>query len=300
MDGGPIASPRWVGSGWTIFNNKGKSVRQYEPFFSATHRFQFAAQIGVSAVLFYDPIDRVVATLRPDHTYEKVVFGPWHQTTYDGNDTCAQRNRETGDPRTDPDIRGHVRRYFDAQPAGWRTWREQRAALGGDEAVAAERAAAHADTPTTVHLDTLGRPFLTVAQCRVICPGHDLDGTEDAFETRVDLDIEGNQRAVRDQRRLLVGQLPTGPVEQRVVIGYAYDLLGNRIRQQSMEAGARWLLGDTGRESDPRLGQPRAHVGHRLRRRAAANRPLCARHGRRFGSPHAERSGGTRTSRRQD
>ena len=26
-------SPRWVGSGWTIFNNKGKPVRQYEPFF---------------------------------------------------------------------------------------------------------------------------------------------------------------------------------------------------------------------------------------------------------------------------
>ena len=28
------SSPRWVGSGWTIFNNKGKPVRQYEPFFS--------------------------------------------------------------------------------------------------------------------------------------------------------------------------------------------------------------------------------------------------------------------------
>jgi hypothetical protein len=26
--------PRWVGSGWTVFNNKGKPVRQYEPFFT--------------------------------------------------------------------------------------------------------------------------------------------------------------------------------------------------------------------------------------------------------------------------
>ena len=28
-----IVSPRWIGSGWTIFNNKGNPVRKYEPFF---------------------------------------------------------------------------------------------------------------------------------------------------------------------------------------------------------------------------------------------------------------------------
>src|ERR1035438_9877178 len=33
-DGGPVVNPRWIGSGWTIFNNKGKPVRQYDPFFS--------------------------------------------------------------------------------------------------------------------------------------------------------------------------------------------------------------------------------------------------------------------------
>ncbi len=36
----------WVGNGWTIFNNNGKPVRQYEPFFSALsdkpHRFEYA------------------------------------------------------------------------------------------------------------------------------------------------------------------------------------------------------------------------------------------------------------------
>ncbi len=61
-------SPRWVGSGWTIFNNKGKPVRQYEPFFTDTHRFEFDVRIGVSPVLFYDPVERVVATLHPNHT----------------------------------------------------------------------------------------------------------------------------------------------------------------------------------------------------------------------------------------
>ena len=41
---GNDVSPRWVGSGWTIFNNKGKPVRQYEPFFTDTHRFEFDVQ----------------------------------------------------------------------------------------------------------------------------------------------------------------------------------------------------------------------------------------------------------------
>ena len=75
-DGGPPVSPRWVGSGWTIFDNKGRPVRTYEPFFSATNGFEFAAQTGVSTVLFYDPPGRVVATLHPDNSWEKVGLRP--------------------------------------------------------------------------------------------------------------------------------------------------------------------------------------------------------------------------------
>jgi RHS repeat-associated protein len=255
-DGQPVmtaadANPRWVGSGWTGFNNKGKPVRQYEPFFTDTHRFEFDVRIGVSPVLFYDPAERVIATLHPNHTYEKVVFDPWQQTTWDVNDTCAPRNLQTGDPRTDPDIDGYVAEYFKALPVDplkpWQTWHAQRigGALGTDEQKAAERAAAHADTPTTAHFDALGRPFLTVARNRVVCPGHDLNGTEESFATRVELDIEGNQRKVFDERKLPdTANLPLGVLEQRVVMQYAYDMLGNRIHQLSMEASARWMLND--------------------------------------------------------
>jgi hypothetical protein len=90
---GPVADPRWVGSGWTIFNNKGKPVRQYEPFFSQLangHQFEFGAAVGVSPILCYDPVERVVATIHPDHTYEKVLFDPWRQVTWDANDTVMQ------------------------------------------------------------------------------------------------------------------------------------------------------------------------------------------------------------------
>jgi len=236
----PVTSPRWVGGGWTIFNNKGKPVRRYEPFFSATHHFEFGVMVGVSPVLFYDPAERVVATLYPNHTYEKVVFDPWQQTTYDVNDTCAARDSQTGDPRTDPDIGGFVAEYFKTQPSDWQTWHAQRigGGLGSDERDAALRAQAHADTPTTAHFDAVGRAFLTVARNRVACPGHDLDGTKDSFASRVELDIEGNQRAVRDA----VEQ--DGDPLGRIVMRTAFDMVGNRIHQISMEAGARWTLSD--------------------------------------------------------
>ena len=58
---GVAGPPRWVGGGWAIFNNKGKPIRQYEPFFSATHDYEFGVMVGVSPVLFYDPAERVIA-----------------------------------------------------------------------------------------------------------------------------------------------------------------------------------------------------------------------------------------------
>ncbi|MER2603014.1 MAG: SpvB/TcaC N-terminal domain-containing protein, partial [Candidatus Competibacter phosphatis] len=216
---------RWVGSGRTVFNNKGKPVKQYEPFFSATHLYEPERDMtdtGVSPVLFYDPVERVVATLHPNDTYEKVVFDPWQQTIYDVNDTVLS------DPRTDPNIAGYVREYFKTQLADWQTWHTQRIGkpTADPEHDAAQKAAAHAGTPTTAYFDTLGRTFLTIAN-----NGKDAHGNEQKYCTRVELDIEGNQREVIDAK-------------DRVVMRYAYDLLGNRIHQASMEAGERWMLND--------------------------------------------------------
>ena len=89
-------SRRWVGSGRTVFNNKANPVKQYEPFFSSTHLYEPETELtetGVSPVVFYDSVSRVVATLHPNHTYEKVTFDPWQQTTYDVNDTVAAARR---------------------------------------------------------------------------------------------------------------------------------------------------------------------------------------------------------------
>lgn len=216
--------PRWVGTGRTIFNNKGKPVKKYEPFFSPTHAYETEKKLvecGVTPIMLYDPLTRVVATLHPNHTYEKVVFDPWRQETWDVNDTVLQ-----ADPKNDPDVADFFRRLPDGDYLP--TWHSQRAAgdLGGAEQVAASKAETHANTPTVAYFDTLGRPFLTTAHNRFQRNGSTV---EEKYETRVELDIEGNQRAVIDA----LG---------RTVMAYDYDMLGNRIKQVSMDAGTRWML----------------------------------------------------------
>jgi len=155
--------PRWVGSGWTIFNNKGKPVKKYEPFFSPTHGFEFAKIVGVSSTLFYDPVERVVATLHPNHTYEKVVFDPWRQESWDVNDTVLHP-----DPKNDQDVGDFFRRLPDSEYLP--TWHTRRigGGLGDYEKNAAEKAGVHRETPTVAYFDTLGRTFMTVAHNRFI------------------------------------------------------------------------------------------------------------------------------------
>lgn len=232
-EGGSDIDPRWVGSGWTVFNNKGKPVRQYEPFFTDTHCFEFDVRIGVSPVLFYDPVERVVATLHPNHTWEKVLSDPWRQETWDGSDTTL-----VADPKTDPDVGEFFRRLPDADYLP--TWHAQRqgGALGPQEQDAARKAAMHADTPIVAHFDPLGRTFLTVAHNKFKhsdAPPAD-PPTDRLYCMRVLFDIEGNQREVIDAK-------------DRVVMRYDYDMLGNRIHQASMEAGERWTLNDVAGQS---------------------------------------------------
>src|SRR4029450_12575647 len=115
------------------------------------------------------------------------------------------------------------------------TWYDRmRVSANTDEKNAAQRTEPHAGTPTIAHFDTLGRAFLTIAHNKFERHGAII---EEHYPTRIDLDIEGNQRAVRDE-----WTNAQGVRQQRVVMRYDYDMLGNRIHQASMEAGERWML----------------------------------------------------------
>ena len=201
-DGGPDVEHRWIGSGWTVFNNKGKPVR------------------AVRAVLHRHPPVRVRARGRrqpgpvlrpgraaswprvhPNHTYEKVVFDPWRQETWDVNDTVLL------DPANDPDVGEFVRtvgcRASDYLPT-WYDQRRRRSARPGGAGGRRPRPRVHASTPAVAYTDALGRAFLTVAHNRFLRDGTPVQDVPHAQA----LDIQGNQRqsttrsAARDAPRL--------------------------------------------------------------------------------------------------
>lgn len=224
--GGPVV-PRFVTSGWVVNNNKGLVVRQFEPFFSASPAFEADVTQGVSPVFFYDPLGRRVATLFPDGSWQKVAFDAWQQVTWDQNDTVLL------DLRRDVDVGGAVQSWLATQGPGFQTWYERRIRGGADEQAAARKAQDHADTPTTLVLDPLGRPALTLDH-----NGFDAAGDPIFLTTRVLLDITGAQREVRD------AVIQAGDPRGRLVRRCSFDLTGARIRQDSLDAGSRWMLSD--------------------------------------------------------
>lgn len=200
---------RWVGNGRTILNNKGNPVKQYEPYFSTTPHYEEEKELvetGVTPILYYDALGRLIKTELPDQTFTKVEFDAWQQASYDQNDTV----------KDSPWYTDRINRRIDAEliAAGKDPAKEQEAA---------RKAAQHNNTPARLHLDTLGRPILSIAHNR------SLDGEDEFYHTRVVLDIEGNTKKVIDARG-------------NTVMAYAYDLLGHRVYQNSMDAGERWLL----------------------------------------------------------
>jgi RHS repeat-associated protein len=218
---------RWVASGKTILNNKGKAVKQYEPYFSAPavgHRFEEPQEEGVTAVVYYDAVGRPVRTDHPDGSYGRVAFSPWHVTTYDANDTIAEPGNAWFARKSAPTASAEDRR-------------------------AARLSADHANTPALTILDSLGREVVTVAHNRV---RDDTGALVDAkYVTFTKLDAEGKPLWIRDARNNLAMQYvaPWAPPNQPTdpVAGFVpcYDIAGNHLFQHSMDAGDRWTLNDS-------------------------------------------------------
>jgi hypothetical protein len=207
---------RWIGNGRTALNNKGNPVKQYEPYFSTTHRYEDLKELvetGVTPVIYYDALGRVIKTEFPDKTFSRTEFDSWKHRVFDQNDTILESRWHTD----------RVGRLIDAELT----------AAGKDpvrEKLSAEKAGEHADTPTVLHTDTLGRPVLQIEHNK------DALGGDLFYHTKTKLDVEGNLRSVTDARG-------------NVVMAYKYDILGSVRHQHSMDAGQRWTLQNV-------LGQP--------------------------------------------
>jgi RHS repeat-associated protein len=244
--GTPDGPLRWIASGKAILNNKGKPVKQYEPYFSETgHRFdrdEAGREAGVTPLLYYDALGRVMRTELPDGSFSRVEFSPWHNATFDTSDTVLERGHDWYLRRTDP---AHPR-FAEFGSA--------------DQQRAARLAAWHADTPTTVCLDSLGRDVISVAHNRV----RDEAGAvrDDRYVTFTRVDAEGKPLWIRDARGNLVMQYitplkparaadepdPTDPESLPAGAVPCYDIAGRLLHQHSMDAGDRWMINDAAGE----------------------------------------------------
>ncbi len=204
-DGTPIqgvVSPRWVGTGRVIFDNKGNPIKQYEPFFSSTDGFETEddlVQFGVTPILHYDPLGRLIRSQNPDGSESRVEFDNWFQSAFDPNDSVRDQS---------------------GADTPWLAARLDPSAPAEDQR-AAQLTLAHLNTPSVTHLDSLGRPFLAVAD----------NAAEGRYETRSVLDVEGNVTAMIDARGI-------------TTLTQAFDVRGRRIRIDSPDAGKRLTLPD--------------------------------------------------------
>jgi RHS repeat-associated protein len=193
---------RWVGNGRVIVNNKGSPVKEYEPFFSIAPAYETERELvetGVTPVVYYDPLGRSVRTEFPNGTLIREEFTPWVQRHYDANDTVfdSQWYVDRGSP--DPTA---------AEPAD-------------PEVRAAWLAAKHANTPSEIHSDTLGRKVYGIAD----------NGPQGKRGLRTVSDLTGRVVSFFDTR------------ERRIASTFT-NLIGTPVHAESAERGERWFLTD--------------------------------------------------------
>jgi RHS repeat-associated protein len=196
--------PNVVVSGWQIYDNKGKVVEKYEPFFSTAWDYAppTAAQHGQKVMMYYDPRGHTIRTINPDASEQRVIYGvpgsiatpelttpdifeptPWEVYTYDANDNAGRTH-----PTTAPTYQNH--------------W----------------------NTPASALIDALGRTTETSER-------NGPNPLSDWYTTRSTYDVRGNVLSVTDALK-------------RVAFRHIYDLANRPLRSESIDAGKRRIILD--------------------------------------------------------
>ena len=145
-NGRPVIAPtttRWIVSGRTVFNNKGKPAEQYLPYYSNTAAYETQKEIvdeklvPPPTILHYDPLEREIRVDTPKGFFTKVTFTPWEEKHYDEDDTVKESA------------------YYKDNI--------NNAGLSPEEKAALNQAARFYNTPTVTVLDNAGHTIRTIA-----------------------------------------------------------------------------------------------------------------------------------------
>jgi RHS repeat-associated protein len=193
-------------NGWKVYDNKGRVVETYEPYYDTGFDFisPLSAGIGADALarsqkvqLYYDPRGQVIRTVNPDKTEQRVLFGvplaldnpavftptPWESYSYDANDLAELTH--PGDTTV---------------PVG------------------------HHYTPSSGVIDALGRSAKTTDR-------NFKSGVIEEVVMQYTYDIRGNQLTVLDPY-------------SRTVFDNSYDLANRPLRTTHIDAGTKYIFID--------------------------------------------------------
>ena len=192
-------NPNVVVSGWQRYDNIGRVIEKYEPFFDTGWDYDALhdAPRGQAIRMFYDPRGHLIRTANPDGSEQRVLFGipraldtpddfrptPWESFEYDANDLATV----TADPDT-----------------------------GATHSTDAP--ATHHFTPPSSVIDAMGRTLASVQR--------NGPNENEWIITRSNYDARGNLLAIIDALGRLAFQ-------------HAYDLLDRPLHVNSIDAGLR-------------------------------------------------------------
>ena len=254
---------RWVASGKTILNNKGKPVKQYEPYFSRPIRAiasRSRSEEGVTPVIYYDAVGRTVRTEMPDGTLQPgrvLALACPH----------VRPERHGARSRATPGSRGKTAATGDRTggSSAPRSWRRE-----------------HADTPALTILDSLGREVIAIAHNRVERRRRRADKTKNTSPSPSSMP-RASRCGFAMPARICVMQYITPPVPNDQLADPSHRLraLLRHRRQSALPAqhGCRRPLDAQRRrrQADAGLGRPGPYVPHRIRRAAPPDPPRLSR-----------------------
>lgn len=233
------ATPNVVVSGWQVYDNKGRPIERYEPFFDRGWAIQPEAEArrGVCVSTRHDPRGRAIRIVNPDGSETSVVQGvpqdladptdtarviptPWEAYHYDANDNAGRTHAA------------------DAAAARYRH---------------------HWNTPVSTEVDALGRIVRAVTRHRER-PASDTAPLPpiETHVSRSTFDVHGN---------LLTAIDALG----RVAFRHVYDLSPRLLRAESLDGGVTRAVFDASGQDIERTDAKGAAC---LRAFDAMNRPL--------------------------
>ena len=271
---------QWRVREWIIKDSNNNAVRTYQQFYATDPRYHFQSRANqASTIQIYDPLNRLIAILNPNGTWEKVLFAAWEQVHYDAGGVIIQ-----DDPARDADLgvyfsllhTSHFKESWLSTCSKGNSWQRE----------AAQKSLSYKGTRTVKHFDARRRCLAETmtTQSKSVVTSHRYDENDNMIETRdelgrlIEFSVHDLQGRVLRRRGLDTGDKFTfcnavgNPVltwnSRGIAIHTLYDSLQRAIESWTRTAGHKTLTTKTvfGENEDDQRDTVRLNLRQRVSR----------------------------------